>query len=986
MRGMDFLPLLLVVGLAACGGGGGSGGGGGGSSSGGGDGARQPPTLTFNISALMVTQGDPVTLTWNAASATSCTASGAWSGSRAIEGAETLADLQQTANYTLTCTNSAGSVSRSVSVTVVRAPPPIEFTITPALVERGSVVTFAWSAPWATECVAQWAVTGTPPTLPPTGSVQYSIEASYSSSFIRAGVQCTGPDITWYKTVEAPVKTLSGELSIPDGVYIDTDVNDPNAQYVSNDSTAVGYIPAFGAVPGYVNVAGQGPAGRSFAAGDQWDYFYFASDLADQVVRLRLPSVDLSVPAGQRDDADLYVYDRDTGALVDASMGATNEELIALPRTGTFVVGVKAERGGMNYLLTLEDPPVLNVGRPATLASEFVPGQAIVTREISNGGAFQRKSSAPARETLVTFSTASPSTVTGAATKSRRPWFGQKAEMNLSAEMRDKLATLREVKRLSQLGDVRHASVNRIMHAQAVPTDPMFARQRWHYNAVGLPAAWDVTTGSSDVIVAVIDSGAVVNHPDLQGKFVDGYDMVDRDTNFADSGYDTGGVRIYHGTHVMGTIGALANNGVGGSGIAWGSRIMPIRALNGRSGTSYDILQAVRYAAGLPNDSGQVPARRADIINMSLGAYGSCDPATAELFTAVSNSGVIVVASAGNDQSNVEYTPASCPTVFTVAATGSGGSLARYSNYGRYVSLGAPGGDTLNDVDNDHFPDGVFSTGGQPNGLGYSSLEGTSMAAPHVSGIFALMKSVRPSLNPLELRQLLAGGWLTDPVATNSSIPELGHGLINAYKAVQAANDDFTPPARVGSTPNTISLNRIYRSDYFKLQNVGIGVLSVTSVRAVQSWLTVTPQGVDNNGLGNYEVVADYSTLSRGVHHATIEIQSTAGITQLPVVVNNVFFGIGSSVGALYVRAIDASSAAPIRTVQISDRIRRFRFDDLPLGGYVAIAGTDMNNDGNLCDPGEVCGMYPVRTLPAPIEFTGVQERVNFDLQLTGLN
>jgi serine protease len=997
--GTGLLTLLLGVGLAACGGGGsgsspaGSNAGGGGSGSGGGGAsAQQPPTLILNISALMVTQGAPVTLTWSAVSADSCTASGAWAGTRVPEGAETLTNLQQSASYTLRCDNSAGSVTRTVSVTVAAAP-RIDLTITPALVERGSVVTLAWSATWATECLAQWAVTGTPPTLPPEGSVQYPIAANYAASVLRVGVQCTGPNGTWSEAAEAPVKTLSGELRIPEGVYVDTDVNDPNAEYESNDATPLGYVPAFGAVPGYVNVAGQGPAGRSFASGDEWDYFYLASDVADQVVRLRLPALDLSVPAGQRDDADLYIYDRDSGALVDASLGAGAQELIELPATGTFVVGVKAERGGMNYVLTLEDPPTVNVVGAATLASEFVPGEAIVALEtaVSSQVAgkatalMNRKSGESGREMLVTFANASSVTARGASEKARRPWFGQKAQATLSADMREKLATLQEIKRLSQLDGVRHASVNRILHAQATPTDPMYARQRWHYEAARLPQAWDLTTGSSNVIVAVIDSGAVVDHPDLQGKFVDGYDMVDRDSNYADTGFDSGGARIYHGTHVMGTIAALANNGVGGSGIAWGSRIMPIRALNGRSGSFYDILQAVRYAAGLPNDSGRLPARRADIVNLSLGSHGACDPAMAELFTTVSNSGVIVVASAGNDRSNTEFVPASCPTVFSVAAAGSGGSLAPYSNFGTYVSLGAPGGDMLQDLDNDRFADGVFSTGGLANGLGYSNLEGTSMAAPHVSGIFALMKSVRSTLNPLELRQLLEGGWLTDPVATNSPYPELGRGLINAYKAVQAANDDFTPPAQAGWTPSVLSLSRVNRSGNFTLRNAGIGPLSVTSVQPAQSWLTITPQAVGIDGLGVYEATVNYTTLLRGVHHGAIEIQSSAGTKQLPVVVNNVHFGIASRLGGLYVRAIDPTSGATIRTLQISDRIARYRFDDLPLAGYVTLAGTDMNNDGNLCDPGEVCGMYPVRSLPAPIEFTGVKERVNFDLLLTGI-
>jgi len=105
--------------------------------------------------------------------------------------------------------------------------------------------------------------------------------------------------------------------------------------------------------------------------------------------------------------------------------------------------------------------------------------------------------------------------------------------------------------------------VNRILEAQSVPSDPLYARQRWHYEAAELPAAWEITTGSPNVTVAVVDSGAARNHPDLEAKFIDGYDMVDRDANFE----DPGGESSFHGTHVLGTVGAIANNGEGGAGI-----------------------------------------------------------------------------------------------------------------------------------------------------------------------------------------------------------------------------------------------------------------------------------------------------------------------------------------------------------------------------------------------------------------------------------
>ena len=492
------LILLVAVCFAGCGGGGGSGSAG----AGGVIVFVPPPNLNFTADNSTVRQGEAVRLSWSTTSADSCTASGAWSGSRAVNGSEILSNLQQSASYTLTCANTAGSVVRTVDVTVTPVTPQISLTITPTLVERGAELTVTWSAPWATECVGQWAVFGTPPPLAAAGSLQLPIPANWSGTTFGVSMLCSNANGAWTAGTEAAVKTLSGEIHIPAGIYVDTDVNDPNAEYVSND-VPVTELPVYGVVPGYVNVAGQGPAGRSFAAGDPWDYFFITSDRAGQVARLRLPTVNTSVAPAERDDADLYLYDRDSGALVDASISSNGEELIALPGMGHFVVGVKAERGGFNYVLSFDDPPVVSGSGVATLASEFVPGEAIVTMETHASSAGMSKLSGEAgHERLVRFASAASTVAASVTQKSNRPWFGQKAAENLSSAMREKLATLQEIKRLSQLEGVRHASVNRILHAQLTPTDPLFARQRWHYEAARLPAAWDITTGSSDVIVA----------------------------------------------------------------------------------------------------------------------------------------------------------------------------------------------------------------------------------------------------------------------------------------------------------------------------------------------------------------------------------------------------------------------------------------------------------------------------------------------------
>ena len=184
--------------------------------------------------------------------------------------------------------------------------------------------------------------------------------------------------------------------------------------------------------------------------------------------------------------------------------------------------------------------------------------------------------------------------------------------------------------------DVASAELNTILQPARVPSDPLYTLQ-WHYPMIRLPQAWDSTIGSPSVVIAVVDTGVVLTHPDLQGQLVAGYDFISSASRARDGdGIDPDpsdpgdlalgtGASSFHGTHVAGTIGAASDRPtgeIGVAGVAWGARVMPIRVLGLQGGTNYDVLQGVRYAAGLPNDSGTVPAQPADVINLSLSGGG----------------------------------------------------------------------------------------------------------------------------------------------------------------------------------------------------------------------------------------------------------------------------------------------------------------------------------------------------------------------------
>lgn len=289
------------------------------------------------------------------------------------------------------------------------------------------------------------------------------------------------------------------------------------------------------------------------------------------------------------------------------------------------------------------------------------------------------------------------------------PTIGKRAVGPLVTAKED---TIRVIKALRMRKDVLYAEPNYIVRPTAtVPNDKYYPLQ-WHYPLINLPQAWEISTGT-DAIVAVIDTGVLLAHPDLQGQLLPGYDFISDpamaldgdgiDNNPNDPGDGgQGNSSIFHGTHVAGTIAAATNNDIGVAGIAWNARIMPLRALGKGGGTLYDIDQAIRYAAGLSNDSGTLPARRADIINLSLGG-GGYSRSEQDVVTQARNQGVIIVAAAGNDAGATPYYPASYDGVVSVSDVGIDKTLAPYSNYGPDVDVAAPGGDMSADRNNDGY-------------------------------------------------------------------------------------------------------------------------------------------------------------------------------------------------------------------------------------------------------------------------------------------
>jgi serine protease len=385
----------------------------------------------------------------------------------------------------------------------------------------------------------------------------------------------------------------------------------------------------------------------------------------------------------------------------------------------------------------------------------------------------------------------------------------------------DRRHNLAEVRSLATEMMMRDASIeyaepDRIMTHAATPTDPRYTDQWHYYDTVGglrLPAAWDISTGTG-VVVAVIDTG-YRPHADLSGQFLPGYDFIStaaigNDANGRDSdaidpgdgitaGACGGGQPFsdqpssWHGTHVAGTVAARTNNGAGVAGVAYNAKILPVRVLGKCGGYTSDIADAITWASG--GVVAGVPANpnQARVLNLSLGGGGACSATMQNAVNGARSRGAVVVAAAGNSAVDVSNaSPANCAGVIAVAATGRTGGRARYSNFGAQVTVAAPGGDGAS---------GILSTlnSGRSGPLAdtYAVYQGTSMAAPHVAGVAALMLAANTKLTPDEIATRLKSTARAFP----ASCTGCGVGIVDAAAATAAAAGRATAAPPIVAPP-----------------------------------------------------------------------------------------------------------------------------------------------------------------------------------------
>jgi serine protease len=322
--------------------------------------------------------------------------------------------------------------------------------------------------------------------------------------------------------------------------------------------------------------------------------------------------------------------------------------------------------------------------------------------------------------------------------------------------------TLKTIRQFTDLRPYTEAiEPNYIYQTQDIPNDPDYAKQ-WNLRSINVESAWDNTKGEG-VTVAVIDTGIRRVRDLEQTNLVTGYDFVN---NREDATDDNG-----HGTHVAGTIAQSTNNSYGVAGIAYKANLMPLKVLSRTGqGTVTDIAEAIRFAA----DHG------ADVINMSLGGAGDSQ-VLREAIDYADRKDVVIVAAAGNSNTNSASYPARYDKVIAVSALDAMGEKAPYSNYGAGITISAPGGSTSGG----NMAGGILQNTIDPQ-TGESVfrwLQGTSMAAPHVAGVAALIKSVGVT-EPAEVMKILT---TSARVIENDELNHFGAGQLDANAAVQLA-------------------------------------------------------------------------------------------------------------------------------------------------------------------------------------------------------
>jgi serine protease len=797
---------------------------------------------------------------------------------------------------------------------------------------------------------------------------------------------------------------LSGTIAIETNTRVDGDTADEIRLGLAegNDQPANAQtLPANATVGGYLSFG----SGTYRNSGGVFDYFTDETDLftaelvAGDRISLQVFSSPDSRPPEVTAPPTRQVRVLKTGAggsveevLKKSGSGDLNPITIGLPTdfpSGSYLIEVSASAGmPFRYVLSLAGTGSTTVLNARYTEPSFVMDEAVVRMEPQNGPRTMAASLGVTRQQHL----------------GRNLWLMQRNSsgarvLSDHAGQVEQKATMDWVRSLGKQPGVTLAEPNYVYRALAVsPDDDDFYDRQWNLPFMRAPLAWQAAPNNgTGVGIAVMDTGLFRSppatggawHPDLAANvnlisgeimdYVSGARDIDgsggRDTNPADPGDGRSQSSNFHGTHVAGIAAAVDNN-IGIVGVATQAEIYPVRVLGAEGiGSSADLIDAINWASTRPE---------IDVINLSLGGLGPSNALKSAIDRAYNGSdgiggdGQLIVAAAGNAATDEPTYPAAYENVVGVGAVDGDGVLAGYSNIGPSVDLVAPGGDGSRDANLDGLPDVIVSTWGTdlnnefiPD---YTALQGTSMAAPHVAGVYALMKGEAGDLTPEGFFSLLKAGSLTRPVGPAF---QYGAGLIDALASMDAALGG-TFPVTLASSPTAVEFNAAVLSTELSLSTFPEGeVFMITGVRSSAAWLSAS---VDNSIQSPETVTVSASTQgleAQRRYTAELFIDYDPDTGEVGTLMVPVSLQLGSpadekNAGRHYVLLISSEGEndgeVAAQSVVTADNGRyQFVFDSVEPGQYFLVAGTDTDNNGFICENGEACAEYPVNGLPETI-------------------